>query len=47
MMIWVLRENARAIRFYEIAGFRSDGGTNVEGSLAEVRMRLGGISPSV
>lgn len=28
--LWVLRENARAIRFYEAQGFRADGATKVE-----------------
>jgi len=40
-MLWVLRGNARAIRFYEAAGFRLDGGAKVEGEVDELRMRLG------
>jgi len=29
-MLWVLRENQRACKFYELAGFRLDGKTKVE-----------------
>ena len=38
--LWVLRGNARAIRFYEAAGFALDGGAKVEDEVAELRMRL-------
>lgn len=41
VMLWVLRGNARAIRFYEAAGFRLDGGTKVEDEVDELRMRRG------
>lgn len=45
VVLWVLRDNARARRFYEIAGFRPDGAektADVLGfDLAEVRYRLG------
>ena len=34
--LWVLRDNARARRFYERAGFAPDGATNVLTSLADV-----------
>ncbi|MCZ9346526.1 GNAT family N-acetyltransferase, partial [Streptomyces sp. TRM76130] len=29
MLLWVLRDNTRARRFYERAGFRADGGAGV------------------
>lgn len=43
--LWVLRGNQRAIRFYERAGFRPDGGTKVDErpngiTLHEIRYRL-------
>ena len=34
--LWVLRDNERARRFYERAGFAPDGATNVLTSLAGV-----------
>jgi GNAT superfamily N-acetyltransferase len=40
LVLWVLRDNARARRFYERAGFAPDGATNVLaglGSVPEVR----------
>ncbi len=37
--LWVLRGNARAIQFYEAAGFALDGATKREGDLDELRMR--------
>lgn len=40
VVLWVLRGNARATRFYEAAGFRVDGGAKVEDGVAELRMRL-------
>ncbi|GAC1351745.1 MAG: GNAT family N-acetyltransferase [Polyangiales bacterium] len=39
VMLWVLEGNARAIRFYERAGFRFDGGKRDEGGLPRRRMR--------
>ena len=39
VMLWVLRGNTRAIRFYELAGFRLDGGAKVEDEVSELRMR--------
>jgi RimJ/RimL family protein N-acetyltransferase len=38
VMLWVLDGNARAIRFYEAAGFRLDGGAKQEGGLPHRRM---------
>jgi hypothetical protein len=42
--LWVLDTNTRARRFYEIAGFRSDGAVKVDDRdgfrLREVRYRL-------
>lgn len=42
--LWVLDTNARARRYYEIAGFRSDGAVKVDDRdgfrLGEVRYRL-------
>ena len=35
--LWVLRDNARARRFYERAGFAPDGATNVLTGLGDVR----------
>lgn len=44
VVLWTLRDNARARRFYEIAGFRADGceqAADIAGiSLPEVRYRL-------
>ena len=40
VFLWVLRGNARAIRFYEAAGFRLDGGAKVEDGVSELRMRF-------
>ena len=40
VVLWVLADNARARRFYELAGFASDGGTNILtglGGVLEVR----------
>ena len=40
VVLWVLADNARARRFYELAGFASDGGTNILtglGGLLELR----------
>lgn len=34
VILWVLRGNERAIRFYEAAGFRADGGTKVDDDIA-------------
>jgi GNAT superfamily N-acetyltransferase len=43
--LWVLCDNARARRFYEIAGFRADGSVQdadlYGATLPEVRYRLG------
>ncbi|WP_438040277.1 N-acetyltransferase family protein [Sorangium sp. So ce128] len=36
--LWVLRGNARAIRFYERAGFALDGGAKTSDGLDELRM---------
>jgi len=47
IVLWVLADNARARRFYERAGFATDGGTNVLtnlGGVLEVRYRR---TPSV
>jgi GNAT superfamily N-acetyltransferase len=45
VILWVLESNARARRFYEIAGFKPDGATKVEQrpgfELREIRYRLG------
>ncbi len=40
--LWVLKENTRAIRFYEKSGFRPDGGEKVSEIIgaAEIRMVL-------
>jgi RimJ/RimL family protein N-acetyltransferase len=35
--LWVLRDNRRARRFYERAGFAPDGATNVLTGLGDVR----------
>lgn len=47
-MLWVLTSNARARRFYEIAGWRADGGTKTdhrgEVELSEVRYRTSDLS---
>ena len=43
VVLWVLRDNARARRFYERAGFTPDGATHVLeglGGVTEVRYRL-------
>jgi ribosomal protein S18 acetylase RimI-like enzyme len=37
--LWVLDGNARAIRFYEAAGFRLDGGAKNEDGLPHLRMQ--------
>ena len=39
VMLWVLAANARAIRFYEAAGFLLDGGRKDDDGLEGVRMR--------
>ena len=42
--LWVLRNNQRAIRFYERAGFAADGCTKIEtlpGSIEITEMRYG------
>ena len=37
--LWVLRDNARARRFYEGHGWRADGTERVAGGVVEVRYR--------
>lgn len=37
-ILWVLEGNARAIRFYERAGFRLDGASKLENEVAHLRM---------
>ncbi|NUP12753.1 MAG: GNAT family N-acetyltransferase [Polyangiaceae bacterium] len=39
IILWVLAGNARAIRFYEAAGFRLDGAAKTEDRLPHLRMQ--------
>jgi len=38
--LWVLKENARAIRFYEKCGFRPDGAETVSETVAAAEIRM-------